>query len=83
MLSEANEEMIFTEEDQMKYDRETRYHICGDWFSPEKKNMEHLENIKDWLKINYLDEKKVPTMGEVQKQRRKKSLELHPDKAGY
>ena len=45
--------------------------------------MEHLENIKDWLKINYLDEKKVPTMGEVRKQRRKKSLELLPDKAGY
>ena len=58
MLSEANEEMIFTEEDQMKYDRETRYHICGEGFSPEKKNMEHLEERrhfrgKHWETLNY------------------------------
>ena len=67
LLREANEEMILTEEDEIKYDKETRCHICGDEFSPEKKNMEHLENLKDWLEINYLDIKKVPTMGEVRK----------------
>ena len=66
-IKEADTNLIFTEEDNKKIRNATLY-ICDENIWSEKSGrQDHLSNMKDWMILNGLDLRKIPTEKELKK----------------
>ena len=67
-IKNANAPMIFGEKEAKVFKEATDCHICEKPLEDDiNGRMDHLSNMKEWLEINELDIRKVPTEKELDK----------------